>query len=112
MSDTPIIETREGGIHRLHFNRPKVLNAINTVTAEALLAAARRLQADPDVRVVILSGEGRAFMAGGDIAQFRDDPASVPATLIEPLNAALAILTTLRARQSSPASRARWPGPA
>ena len=37
-------------------------------------------------------GEGRAFMAGGDIAQFRDDPASVPATLIEPLNAALAIL--------------------
>ncbi len=99
MTDTqqPIIETREGGIVRLHFNRPKVLNAINTVTAQALLAAARRLQADPDVRVIILSGEGRAFMAGGDIAQFRDDPASVPATLIEPLNAALAILTTLRA---------------
>ena len=48
MSDTPIIETREGGIVRLHFNRPKVLNAINTVTAEALLAAARRLPPGPE----------------------------------------------------------------
>ena len=71
MSDTPIIETREGGVHRLHFNRPKVLNAIDSATAQALLAAVRRLQADPEVRVVILSGEGRAFMAGGDISQFR-----------------------------------------
>lgn len=97
MSDTPIIESREGGIHRIHFNRPKVLNAIDIATAEALRDAARRLRDDADLRVVILSGEGRSFMAGGDISQFRDDPGSVPDTIIAPLNEAMSILSTLRA---------------
>ncbi|WP_374479167.1 enoyl-CoA hydratase/isomerase family protein [Zoogloea sp.] len=97
MSDSPIIESRDGGIHRLHFNRPKVLNAIDTATAQALLAALRRLQDDPALRVLILSGEGRSFMAGGDIAQFRDDPAAVPNTLIAPLNESMQIIANLRA---------------
>lgn len=97
MSDSPIIESRDGGIHRLHFNRPKVLNAIDTATAQALLAALRRLQDDPALRVLILSGEGRSFMAGGDIAQFRDDPAAVPNTLIAPLNESMQIIAGLRA---------------
>ncbi|MDD3353816.1 enoyl-CoA hydratase [Zoogloea sp.] len=97
MSDTPIVETREGGIHRIHFNRPKVLNAINVATAEALRDAARRLKDDPALRVVILSGEGRSFMAGGDISQFRDDPTSVPDTIITPLNEAMTIFAGLRA---------------
>jgi 2-(1,2-epoxy-1,2-dihydrophenyl)acetyl-CoA isomerase len=97
MSDSPIIESRDGGIHRLHFNRPKVLNAIDTATAQALLAALRRLQDDPALRVLILSGEGRSFMAGGDIAQFRDDPAAVPNTLIAPLNESMQIIADLRA---------------
>ena len=97
MSDNPIIEGRDGGIHRLHFNRPKVLNAIDTATAQALLAALRRLQEDPALRVLILSGEGRSFMAGGDIAQFRDDPAAVPNTLIAPLNESMQIIANLRA---------------
>lgn len=97
MSDTPIVETRDGGIHRIHFNRPKVLNAIDIATAEALRDAARRLKDDPALRVLILSGEGRSFMAGGDISQFRDDPTSVPDTIIAPLNEAMTTFAGLRA---------------
>lgn len=93
----PLKFWREGAVAHLRFNRPGVLNAIDSATASAFLDACRSLRDDPDLRVVVISGEGRAFMAGGDIAQFRDAPDTIPATLIEPLHEALQILTALRA---------------
>lgn len=94
-SDSPLREWRDGGIAHLRFNRPQALNAADSATAAAFLDACKRVADDPSVRVVVLSGEGRAFMAGGDIAQFRDDAASIPETLIGPLHQAVRILTTL-----------------
>ena len=82
----PVLFERDGSIARIRFNRPGVLNAADRALAAAFRDACRAVAADPGVRVVVLSGEGRAFMAGGDIAQFRDDPQSVPATLIDPLH--------------------------
>lgn len=93
----PLEFRREGAIAHLRFNRPDVLNAIDSAMAGAFLDACRSLRDDPELRVVVISGEGRAFMAGGDIAQFRDAPDTISSTLIEPMHEALQILTTLRA---------------
>jgi len=53
----------------LTFNRPEVLNALNTTVATESLEALQSIQNDPDVRVLILTGAGRAFVAGADIAE-------------------------------------------
>ncbi|THF60409.1 enoyl-CoA hydratase [Pseudothauera rhizosphaerae] len=97
MNNAPLIFRREGDIAHIRFNRPNSLNAIDSAMAAVFLDTCQRLAAAPDIRVVTISGEGRAFMAGGDIAQFRDDPASIPDTLIGPMHEALQILTTLQA---------------
>lgn len=96
MSDTLICQ-RIGNIVHLRFNRPEVLNAINAEMAQAFLVACKDIAADPEVRAVVLSGEGRAFVAGGDLGQFRKDPCSIPATLIDPMHEALLLLANLRA---------------
>jgi 2-(1,2-epoxy-1,2-dihydrophenyl)acetyl-CoA isomerase len=88
-----LIVERTASAARIRFNRPKVLNAIDTSMATAFLETCRAIAADDSVRVVILSGEGRAFMAGGDLAQFRSDPQSIPETLIQPMHEGLKLLT-------------------
>jgi 2-(1,2-epoxy-1,2-dihydrophenyl)acetyl-CoA isomerase len=93
----PLILRREGGIAHLRFNRPQSLNALDSATAKALLAASEELARDSTVRAVVLSGEGKGFMAGGDLAQMKADPQSIPAQLIDPLHAALLKLAALDA---------------
>ena len=56
-----------GAVALITLNRPEVLNAFNTALRADLLAAAERANADPAVRVVVLTGEGRAFSAGADL---------------------------------------------
>lgn len=51
------------------FNRPAVLNAMNTETVQELGAAMSELEQNPQVRVIILTGAGRAFIAGADISE-------------------------------------------
>ena len=63
-------ETR-GPVALLTLNRPKALNPLDSATLEGLEAACRRIAADPDVGALVLTGEGRAFAAGADIAEMR-----------------------------------------
>jgi enoyl-CoA hydratase len=68
----------DGGIRTVVMNRPGELNAINQDLHWALANVWRQLSADRQARVVILTGAGRAFSAGGDldwITSFLDDPA-------------------------------------
>ncbi len=65
MSD--LIENIENGIATLTFNRPERLNALSTPIMQGLLDGLPRLAGDPAVKVVILTGAGRAFCAGGDV---------------------------------------------
>ncbi len=58
---------KEGHIVRLTINRPKALNAINQGVIEDLNAACETIENDKEVRVAILTGEGRAFSAGADL---------------------------------------------
>lgn len=73
-----LIETIEDGVATLTMNRPDARNALTADMMTGLLTALPRLAADPMVRVVVLTGAGRAFCAGGDVKGFakRADGAS------------------------------------
>lgn len=90
----PINLTLDGRIARIEFNRPEALNAINVALAGRLLEICQQLQGREDIRVIVLSGAGRAFMAGGDLGAFRDAaaPAAMASAIIEPLHQALLLL--------------------
>jgi len=62
-----LIETIEDGVATLTFNRPERMNALSTPIMEGLLRGLPRLAGDPAVRVIVLTGAGRAFCAGGDV---------------------------------------------
>ena len=51
------------------FTRPDVLNALNTETLNEMLRALQALGSDPDVLVIIITGTGKAFVAGADISE-------------------------------------------
>lgn len=70
-SYTTITLEREGHSALLTFNRPEVLNALNTTVATEALDAVETIGSDPDVRVLVLTGAGRAFVAGADIAEMQ-----------------------------------------
>lgn len=101
MTDThaapALLLERQGAIATLAFNRPAALNAVDVPMAQALLAAAQHLAADPTVRAVVLRGEGKGFMAGGDLATLAADPVQGAIDLIGPLNEAVALLHSLNA---------------
>jgi 2-(1,2-epoxy-1,2-dihydrophenyl)acetyl-CoA isomerase len=71
---------REGPVARLVMNRPDKLNTFDSVLRREMLDAVNSLNRDPELRVVILAGEGRAFCAGADLADgMGDDPAQAGA---------------------------------
>jgi enoyl-CoA hydratase/carnithine racemase len=67
--------TIDGAVARLTLRRPEKLNALDRAMIDALADAARAIDAARDVRVCVLSGEGKAFSAGGDIAAWAGLPA-------------------------------------
>jgi len=72
MTFETISVTRRAAAALIAFNRPKVLNAINTQCIAESLAALRQADVDPDVRVIVFTGSGeRAFTAGADIGELR-----------------------------------------
>ncbi|WP_267137291.1 enoyl-CoA hydratase-related protein [Anianabacter salinae] len=67
--------TKTGAVAELRFNRPEALNALSLPVAEAFAAAVADVAGDPEIRAILLSGEGRAFVAGGDVSAMAADPA-------------------------------------
>lgn len=59
----------EDGVYRIELNRPDRLNAIDKATQHALIAELTKADLDPDSNVIVLSGRGRAFCAGGDVTR-------------------------------------------
>jgi len=74
MSEALVLVAQEGAVRTLTLNRPKALNSFTTAMHEALAAELRAAEADTAVRCVVLTGAGRAFCAGQDLA----DPAVAP----------------------------------
>jgi enoyl-CoA hydratase len=76
----------DGPVRTVVLDRPDALNAIDRDLHGALAQVWRRIGVDPDARVVVLTGAGRAFSAGGDldwIASFADDHAARDESLRE-----------------------------
>ncbi len=72
MSDRVTIEV-SAGVADVRLSRPDKLNALDAAMFHGIVEAAETVAADPSVRVVVLSGEGRGFCAGLDIASFLGD---------------------------------------
>jgi 2-(1,2-epoxy-1,2-dihydrophenyl)acetyl-CoA isomerase len=64
---TSLLVDQHDAVAVLTLNRPDRLNALNLETVDALLSALEALATDNDVRVVVLTGAGRGFCAGGDL---------------------------------------------
>ncbi|POP54745.1 enoyl-CoA hydratase/isomerase family protein [Zhongshania marina] len=99
MSDefAPALLTINGAIAEVRLNRPKALNAINVEMAIALRDIFAELAQNTEVRAVILRGEGRVFMAGGDLNYFREasDKHAAAVALIEPIHEAVSLMASL-----------------
>jgi len=71
---------RRGAVALLTLNRPDALNALDRATLEALSVRIDEIARDASLRAVVLTGEGRAFAAGADIAEMRGlDPTQAEA---------------------------------
>ncbi|WP_420443932.1 crotonase/enoyl-CoA hydratase family protein [Candidatus Poriferisodalis sp.] len=71
MSDEPLVLTEQRGyVQILTLNRPDAMNSFNMALSEALGEALDNLDANPDVRVGVLTGAGRGFSAGMDLKAF------------------------------------------
>jgi enoyl-CoA hydratase len=64
-----VIIERDGRVGVVLMNRPKQLNALSGELMAALVAALGELDADPEIRAIVLGGNERAFAAGADIAE-------------------------------------------
>lgn len=72
MNEDILSLTVSRGLAEIILNRPAQLNAINYDLAERLVDALSMIDRDPSVKVVLLKGAGRAFMAGGDLKDFHE----------------------------------------
>ena len=73
MSEPVLLVEVADGVARVTLNRPEVRNALNETLLHELEATLRRLEDDPDARVVVLRGAGeRAFCAGADLKRVAD----------------------------------------
>lgn len=78
MSDSELLTEISGeGWAVLRLNRPERLNTLSVSLRKSLVAEVARLEADPAVRVLILTGTGRAFSAGLEVSEW--DSAGAPA---------------------------------
>ncbi len=73
-SPSTVIYDKDDGVAWIILNRPSVLNAYNIEMRDELYQALEAVRDDPDVGVVILKGEGRAFCAGADLTEFGTAP--------------------------------------
>jgi len=76
-----ILVSQEAGVLSLTLNRPEKLNAFNPEMHQLLRKALERAAEDADVRAVVLTGAGRGFCAGQDLAERNVSPGAAPIDL-------------------------------
>lgn len=101
MNDT-ILLARNGPVATLTLNRPAALNALDFAMVDALIERTQAIAGDDGIRVVVLEGAGKHFMAGGDIRVFAGsldaDPASRSASfqrMVERVHASIETLARM-----------------
>ncbi|MDQ8728196.1 enoyl-CoA hydratase/isomerase family protein [Bradyrhizobium sp. LHD-71] len=76
MAEHVVISEAEG-IVRFELNRPDKMNSVDNLMARQLLDACEKVDASSTARCIIVSGRGRAFCGGADLAAAREQPAEV-----------------------------------
>jgi methylglutaconyl-CoA hydratase len=99
MADMVLVDIDTRGVATLRLNRPDQHNAMSAALIGKLAAVTERLGRDPAVRVVVLTGNGKSFCAGGDLNWMRDQMAADAATRAD---AASAIASMLQALNTLP----------
>jgi enoyl-CoA hydratase/carnithine racemase len=74
--DQAVLFEVSGGVATITLNRPDAMNAINADLSTGLMDALRKVRARDDIRVAILTGNGRAFCAGADLRSRPGGPAA------------------------------------
>jgi 2-(1,2-epoxy-1,2-dihydrophenyl)acetyl-CoA isomerase len=77
MNDAVLL-AREGPVATLTLNRPAAMNVLDIAMVDALIPATAAIAADPSVRVLVVCGAGKHFMAGGDIRTFARETGRPP----------------------------------
>ncbi len=77
MNETVLL-ARAGPVATLTLNRPDALNVLDEAMVDALIPAAADVAADPGIRVLVVQGAGKHFMAGGDIRTFARESSRPP----------------------------------
>lgn len=81
---------QDQGVATIKLNRPKAFNALSLKLAEELVEALEVCSRNDDIRAVIITGEGRAFCSGGDLAEAKayleTDPPDLFRQLTKPFN--------------------------
>lgn len=67
MADETVLFSEDGPVATVMLNRPEKLNALGDGMQEGLTAALSKVARDPSIRVVVITGAGRGFCAGGDV---------------------------------------------
>jgi len=80
-----ILFEREGGVGMIRLNRPKNFNAIDFGLGNDLARALEICHDDDETRVVVLTGEGKAFCSGGDLKLFRENMQPHPQDIVRQL---------------------------
>lgn len=83
MTPPVLFEVTAEGIGRIRLNRPEAANGMNSDLLKALNDAVLQAHADPRVRVVVLTGQGKNFCAGGDVKAFAAQGERLPDYLRE-----------------------------
>src|SRR5690606_15624885 len=97
--ESAVLVDIDDGVATIRFNRPKALNALNVDMAKRFRDIVAEIVARDDVRIIVLCGNGRAFVAGGDLAYFRSAGDSAPQAareLIAPMHQAIEQLINAR----------------
>ena len=99
MSYESILFEQHDGVATITFNRPDQGNAMDLTVMKDLMHASIACDEDPSIRSVILTGSGRFFSAGGDLAGFgaSDDPASLIKEMTVYFHAAVSRLSRMDA---------------
>ena len=93
-----IVSTVSDGVATVRLNDPGSMNALSVPMADQLQAVLREMGANPSVRVLVLTGTGRGFCAGGDVQSFydhRDAPHDVMRQILDGLHGAVEVLLDL-----------------
>ena len=84
MSSELLLLEKRDAVATLTLNRPKAMNALSRALRDAIANAFREIQADPAIRVAVLTGAGRAFCAGFDLKELGEGDPQQLADAVEP----------------------------